>query len=987
LVKGETFVKNFNNELAFQCTPGQYIPENYSKLTSKEKVVRLNKNIRTRYQVKTFYKFAQEITKDSDEIIKKMYSNRIIIIDEVHNIKDFEKKKKEKKVYVYKQLHRFLHLIDNRKIVLLSATPMKDNSNEFASIMNLILPLNMQLPTKKEFNNNFFTKDDKLTNKEELSQYIRGRISFLRSMETQISKINVGKQIKELKYTLVDTDKMSKFQNDVYEKAFRKDTSTVSVSELKNKSEDDLLSESSQSQENDEKIEEIIEEKMDEDVEKEDKSGLYDNSRQASLFVFPNGKYGRDGFSDTDNIEYISDRSETERGKGRKPVFTRKLKDILTKKGTLTSPIDILNEIGKYSSKYKKALEEIILHPKENCFVYSKFVKGSGLIVFSELLKLLGYKESKGNDNFSNQGDEQVLRFAILSEKISTKIENNIKIFNAPENRHGKYIQVLLGSPLISEGRSFLNVRQIHILTPHWNMSETEQVNGRGIRAFSHRDLDEKDRYVKIYRHCSLPANNNIQSIDYLMYEISEYKDLKIKQIERVCKETAIDCALNKKRNLLITDIDNSRECEYQKCSYICENVPDSYIQQRLEGMFKEKIITDTYNLYYGDNLMKSTINLIQQLFKRTFMMHIKDIMKHFSDLSFILLVRSLKYMMQNNIPIVNKYGFICFLKYERNMFFLSDNIQSSNSYFVNYYCKYPPVYSLSNFKSLILENQTNNIETFIEYINSLNIDNIKDLQIATERLIELNPELQEQIIEFSVFSNMRNPDRKQSIRELTLKIFSNSIIELSDMFVSIHLLDENKYRYIYKKSKTIEDWDYVSNKNILLRIKEKEKEKVEEIKNIEDNEFGFYGLITVDQKFKIKQTEKSIIEEKGEAVMKKVKKDGETILVPDKRKIRPGEGAMCMTMVPTSKILDIILKMYKKTDFFNVPSDFEIPSIDTMKNILSKKAMYSEEELKKYNKDDISIAYYWFTKFSKPKLCENIRKFFEDNKIIQYEK
>ena len=69
LVKGETFVKNFVNELAFQCTPGQYIPENYSKLTSKEKVIRLNKNIKSKYQVKTFYKFAQEITKDSDENI------------------------------------------------------------------------------------------------------------------------------------------------------------------------------------------------------------------------------------------------------------------------------------------------------------------------------------------------------------------------------------------------------------------------------------------------------------------------------------------------------------------------------------------------------------------------------------------------------------------------------------------------------------------------------------------------------------------------------------------------------------------------------------------------------------------------------------------------------------------------------------------------------------------------------------------------------
>jgi hypothetical protein len=198
LVKGETFIKNFNNELAFQCTPGQYIPENYSKLTSKEKVIRLNKNIRTRYEVKTFYKFAQEITKDSDETIEKMYSNRVVLIDEVHNIKDYEQKKKEKKVYVYKQLHRFLHIIKNRKIVLLSATPMKDNITEFASVMNLILPMNMQLPTKKDFNKTFFDDFDKIQNNKLLKEYIRGRVSFLRSMESQITKINVGKLLNQV---------------------------------------------------------------------------------------------------------------------------------------------------------------------------------------------------------------------------------------------------------------------------------------------------------------------------------------------------------------------------------------------------------------------------------------------------------------------------------------------------------------------------------------------------------------------------------------------------------------------------------------------------------------------------------------------------------------------------------------------------------------------------------------------------------------------
>jgi superfamily II DNA or RNA helicase len=996
LVKGETFIKNFNNELAFQCTPGQYIPENYSKLTSKEKVIRLNKNIRTKYEVKTFYKFAQEITKDSDETIEKNYSNRIILVDEVHNIKDYEQKKKEKRVYVYKQLHRFLHIIKNRKIVLLSATPMKDNSNEFASIMNLILPLDMQLPTKKDFNNEFFTNNNKLKNDDILRKYIRGRVSFLRSMETQLTKMNIGNKIDNLNYTLVDVDKMSNFQSEIYESAFKKDTTVVPIKDLKENSEENILMENesifSGKLDSEESFEEELEESED------SKSGLYDNSRQASLFVFPNGKYGREGFNDSDNIE------------GKSHVFTKKLKNILTKNGTLTSPMDILKEIGKYSSKYEKALREIILNPKENCFVYSKFVKGSGLIIFAELLKLLGYKESKGNENPSELEDG-VMRFALLSEKISTKLENNIKLFNRPENKHGKYIQVLLGSPLISEGRSFMNVRQIHILTPHWNMSETEQVTGRGIRAFSHRDLEEKDRYVKIFRHCSIPKNTIVQSIDYLMYEISELKDIKIKQIERICKETAIDCAFNKKRNLLTTDKDNSRECEYQSCKYVCENISDEYIQKKLEGMFKDRNIIDTYNLYYGDKLVKSTINVIQQLFKKNFSMHIKDIMNHFSDLSFILLVRSLKYMIQSNIPIFNQYGFICFLKYERNIFFLSDDIQTSNSYFVNYYCKEPPVYSLSKFKSIILENQSNNIENIIEYINTLDLNESIKLQNATELILELNPELQEQLIEFSVFSKLKEkfnlPDlskkstkvdknlqlEETNIKDLCLKIFNSSIIELDNMFVSVHLLNEEEYRFIYKNAKSVEEWNYIydnDSENILRKLKEREQEKVEEVKNIEDNDFGYYGFISREQVFRIKQTERSIIQEKGKDVMKKIKNDeGEEIWVPDKRKTRPGPGAVCTTMVPISKILNIIIKMYKKTDYFNVPKDYESPSLKEMKKELIENAKYSKEDIDKYSETDILTSYYWLKKYKNKKneICDYIKKFFEKNNIIQYEK
>jgi superfamily II DNA or RNA helicase len=996
LVKGETFEKNFINELAFQCTPGEYIPENYSKLTSKEKVFRLNANIRKKYQMSTFYKFAKSLSKISNEYIKRDYSNRVIIIDEVHNIKEMENKK-EGRVYVYKQIFRFLHLIENSKVVLLSATPMKDNITEFASIMNLILPLKMQLPTKKNFNKKFFEMTDegeKLINKDELKKYIRGRVSFLRTMESQVIKTNIGKTVNSLKYTMVDVDKMSTFQSEVYEKALRKD-GQIDINELKNNSEDELLGEKSENvteEMDEEKVDEVEKERInirdlgeEENKEKEDKRGLYDNSRQASLFVFPNGKYGREGFNDSANFvstfqkENIEKKGIEQKKIGKKE-FSTELKQKLTRNGNY-SPMDILDKIGKYSSKYKSALENIILRPKENCFVYSQFYKGSGLMVFAELLKLLGYREAEGNEDFTKQGDTQVLRFAMLAEKITNKVENNIKMFNKPENRHGKYIQVLLGSPLVSEGRSFFNVRQIHILTPHWNMSFTEQVIGRGIRAFSHKDLDDVDKYVKIYRHCSMP-NRNIQSIDYLMYEISEIKDLKIKQIERICKEMAVDCALNKRRNLLESDRDYTRECEYQTCNYVCNNVPDKYIQEKLEGLFKDKNILDTYNLYYGEKLVKSTINIIQQLFKRQFNIHIKELMKHFADLSFILLIRSLKYMIQHNIPIFNKYGFICYLKYERNVFFLVDNIQSPSSYFVNYYTSHPPAYVKKQFKTIILDNQINNISKIINVINDFDLKDQDKYKYASNLIFELEPELQEQLIEYSIINKMLDPTEK-NIKELTLKLFNSDIVELPEMYISTHLKNKDKYRYLYKTATSIDEWDYVDDEILTkLEYKQQEFEIQQNVENIENNPFGYYGIITKDETFKIVR----ILTEEEKKTQ-------------DKRTISTGQN--CNTL-KIKHLLDMIIKFNTSTNYFDIPNEvnLSVSNVENMKIELldDNQIKYTPDEINNYNDNQIRIIYYWYSQGKKGKgkkgkdeltgkeiMCNAIKDFFEKNKLIKY--
>jgi hypothetical protein len=118
--RGEGLLNNFINELVFRCTAGQYIPENFDDLTELEKIHRINKKVRERYELYTFETFAKKLKGMGDGDIEKEYSNRIIVIDEVHNIRP----SKKEGVETYKQFFRLCHIPNNIKVLLLSGTPM-----------------------------------------------------------------------------------------------------------------------------------------------------------------------------------------------------------------------------------------------------------------------------------------------------------------------------------------------------------------------------------------------------------------------------------------------------------------------------------------------------------------------------------------------------------------------------------------------------------------------------------------------------------------------------------------------------------------------------------------------------------------------------------------------------------------------------------------------------------------------------------------------
>lgn len=300
---------------------------------------------------------------------------------------------------------------------------------------------------------------------------------------------------------------------------------------------------------------------------KSENNVLYNVSSNVLTLVYPDGTYGKNG--------YI------------KNILKNRNKDFLK-----------FENILKYSSKFYHLLKN--LQSDKGCgFIYSNYVNYAGIALIKELLLHNGYSFF-GNNNLKP-------KFVILDENLTTANKFRIlKLFNHKSNVDGDIIKLIIGSPLISEGITFKNIRHIHILEPYWNFSRIDQIIGRGVRLNSHSMLPDEERYTKIYLYTAITRKKE-ESIDYMKYVLSEQKDRSNKEIEYILKKIAIDCRLNKSRNKLKSSENYSRDCQYKKCDFDC-----NYI-------ISKKIHNDksTYFLNKHDTELREYIkNKIKELYK-----------------------------------------------------------------------------------------------------------------------------------------------------------------------------------------------------------------------------------------------------------------------------------------------------------------------------------------------------------------------------------
>jgi hypothetical protein len=225
--------------------------------------------------------------------------------------------------------------------------------------------------------------------------------------------------------------------------------------------------------------------------------------------------------------------------------------------------------IKQYSSKISKICESI-QHSRGIVLIYSQFIDG-GIIPIALALEEMGmtrystqsshnkqlFKKRRGepidvntfktrSDAVADGDDFVPARYIMITgdKTISPANAADIKVATNSDNKYGEKIKVILVSKAGSEGLDFKNIRQVHVLEPWYNMNRIEQIIGRAVRNLSHCQLPFEERNVEIFLHGTM-LDNEEEAADLYVYRLAEKKALQIGKVTRLLKELSVDCILN----------------------------------------------------------------------------------------------------------------------------------------------------------------------------------------------------------------------------------------------------------------------------------------------------------------------------------------------------------------------------------------------------------------------------------------------------------
>ena len=646
------------------CTGNKFLseinPMNMKGLTKQKVVSQVKRIINTSYLFLGYIEFANYIRKKSEigsdiseekreKLVKlklnRFFSNRLIIIDEVHNIRMTDDNK-DKRVAV--ELTKLVDNVPNLRLLLLSATPMYNTYKEVIWLINLLNSNDRRsiMSARDVFNGDGSFKvsaEGEPTGRNLLARKATGYVSFVRGENPYTFPFRIWPDMFSPANTFISNPKPSLQLNG---KPIVQPIQMLSLY-LTNVGEYQQLG-----------YNYIIEKLKAGDFGGNKQMPSFENMEafgytllqrplEALNMIFPDERLTTEG-SELDARELVGKEGMSRIMKYKE---TSVFKGDYEYKSDTYGNIFSLEEIGKYSGKIKNICESV-KNSEGVVLVYSQYIEG-GLVPIALALEEMGLIRAGGRKSLFKSKPTETVDALTMKPKsevaenfnaasyimisgdklLSPNNKEDVDLATNPDNFNGSKVKVILISQAGSEGLDFKFIRQVHILDPWYNMNRIEQIIGRAVRTCSHKLLPFLMRNVELYLYGSLVENAREEAADLYVYRLAELKSIQIGAVSRLLKEVAVDCLLNyEQTGFTVSDMNRtvsqklstgqtieyqvgdrpySSTCDYQeKCSYKC--MPSADITE-------EDITYDTYNENFIMMNVDKITSRIRQLFMERF--------------------------------------------------------------------------------------------------------------------------------------------------------------------------------------------------------------------------------------------------------------------------------------------------------------------------------------------------------------------------------
>jgi hypothetical protein len=631
------------------CLGNSFIEElNISQINDLEKEVliqKINKIISNHYIFLGYVELANIIEKlykmkHKQKALTNYFQGRVIVIDEIHNIRltsDSDKAKKK----VAMMLKSLVQTVKQIRFIFLTGTPMYNDPKEIIFILN-ILNANDNRSTLSisevfDANGELKIKEGIEIGKQKLTLKSNGYVSYVRGENPYA-------------FPFLVTPKMYKDPQSIKvlkaypERQFNNNRIATGIQHL-----DLYVHKMSPTQEEGYQsfIDEITSELNEEEMEKFEEM----DSFQYTMVMKPVQAL---------NINYKIARGEEEKyyvGKeGLKQVMRYKESANPPSKNNFEYKINAgmfqYDKIGEFSVKIKSILDHII-NSSGIVLVYSQYIDG-GLVPMALALEELGMKRFTNKNLFKTPPNEPLdvnnlkrdpslftggqsgfkqASYAIIcgDKKLSPNNKEEVEALTH-NNMNGERVKVVLISQAGSEGIDLNYLRQVHIMEPWYNMNRIEQIIGRARRNCSHKELPLEERNVQLFLHSTIL--DKVESMDMFLYRKSEIKSIKIGKVSKILKSVAVDCILNKDQQEFskMTEVVKIRLSDKNEIDYAVKDQPFTSLCDysetcEFECVNKASAFTDKATYTYESAKNSKVADRIKELFTMRHIYHEEELM------------------------------------------------------------------------------------------------------------------------------------------------------------------------------------------------------------------------------------------------------------------------------------------------------------------------------------------------------------------------